>query len=130
MRACLSLRHDVFVQEQGVPEDLELDGLDASARHFAVRTGGDIIATCRIRLVDGTAKIERVAVARDSRGKGVGAALMKYIMQELEKTDHITLFKLSAQTDAVPFYERLGFRAYGQEYMDAGLPHYDMVQER
>lgn len=130
LQECLALRHAVFVQEQGVPENLEIDGQDATARHFAARTSEKIIATCRVRLMGSAAKIERVAVAKPFRGKGIGAILMKYIMAELKKTADIALFKLSAQADAVPFYEGLGFRAHGQEYMDAGIPHYDMVREK
>lgn len=130
MAACMGIRHQVFVVEQGVPEELEIDGLDPAARHFAVAAAGEIVATCRVRLAGSAAKIERVAVGRDWRGKGVGGVLMKYIMGELAKAGGIALFKLSAQADAVPFYERLGFSTRGHEYMDAGIPHYDMVLEK
>lgn len=130
MRYCMALRHEIFVQEQNVPEELEIDGQDAAARHFAARTEDRIIATCRVRLMGSAAKIERVAVAKKFRRQGVGAILMKYVMGELRKTANIALFKLSAQADAVPFYERLGFHTHGPEYMDAGMPHYDMVLER
>ncbi|HCS23383.1 MAG TPA: GNAT family N-acetyltransferase, partial [Rhodospirillaceae bacterium] len=72
----------------------------------------------------------RVAVLKEHRSRGVGGVLMKYILQELSKAGDIQLFKLSAQAEAVPFYEKLGFRTRGSEYMDAGIPHYDMVLEK
>ncbi|MFN7114085.1 MAG: GNAT family N-acetyltransferase [Alphaproteobacteria bacterium] len=130
MKTCLDIRHKVFVEEQQVPANLEIDGLDPAARHFAVQADGAIIATCRVRLMGSAAKIERVAVLKDHRSRGVGGVLMKYILQELSKAGDIQLFKLSAQAEAVPFYEKLGFRTRGSEYMDAGIPHYDMVLEK
>lgn len=130
METCMGIRHKVFVEEQQVPLDLEVDGLDPAARHFAVQADGRIIATCRVRLMGSAAKIERVAVLKEHRSRGVGGVLMKYILQEMSKAGDIQLFKLSAQAEAVPFYEKLGFRTRGSEYMDAGIPHYDMVLEK
>ena len=130
MKTCLDIRHKVFVEEQHVPANLEIDGMDAAARHFAVQADGRIIATCRVRLMGSAAKIERVAVLKEHRSRGVGGVLMKYILQELSKAGDIQLFKLSAQAEAVPFYEKLGFRTRGSEYMDAGIPQYDMVLEK
>lgn len=130
MATCLAIRQKVFVDEQHVPLDLEIDGLDAAARHFAVKGDGALIATCRIRLTGSAAKIERVAVLKEHRSRGIGRVLMKYILQEISKAGDIQLFKLSAQAEAVPFYEKLGFRTRGSEYMDAGIPHYDMVLEK
>lgn len=128
-QACFLLRHQVFVEEQHVPSEREVDGLDEAARHFAVKKGPFIVATCRIRLSGSAAKIERVAVLKEFRRQGIGQVLMKYILQVLRRTGDIQLFKLSAQADAVPFYEKLGFKKRGAEYMDAGMPHYDMVWE-
>lgn len=130
MQRCFAIRREIFVEEQQVPETLEMDGKDDAARHFAVRTGNDIIATCRVRFIGSAAKIERVAVLKDYRNKGVGRVLMKYLLQEIARSGDIQLFKLSAQAPAVPFYEKLGFKTRGGEYMDAGIPHYDMVLEK
>lgn len=130
MTDCLAIRRKVFVEEQHVPEEMEYDGLDAASRHFAVRGDEGLIATCRVRLIGSAAKIERVAVLKDYRSRGIGGVLMKYILQEFARTGDIELFKLGAQSEAVPFYEKLGFVKRGQEYIDAGIPHYDMVLER
>src|SRR4051812_8133298 len=83
LQTCFALRRLVFVGEQHVPETLEMDGEDASARHFALKDEGKIIATCRVRRVGSAAKIERVAVQKDYRRKGLGLELMKYVLQNL-----------------------------------------------
>ncbi|HEX2752729.1 MAG TPA: GNAT family N-acetyltransferase [Alphaproteobacteria bacterium] len=130
MQACRDIRKIVFVDEQNVPQEIEADGLDRAARHFGVRMDDAIVATCRVRLMGSAAKIERVAVLKEHRSHGIGGVLMKYILQELTKTGDIQLFKLSAQSHTVPFYERLGFRKRGVEYMEAGMPHYEMILEK
>lgn len=131
LEACFALRRAVFIEEQQVSPAREMDGEDKVARHFAFRDKetGKIIATCRVRRMGSAAKIERVAVQKDYRRKGVGQELMKYVLQQLAGAGDIQVLKLSSQADAVPFYERLNFRKRGPEYMDAGLPHYDMTRE-
>jgi ElaA protein len=131
LESCFALRRAVFIEEQQVSPAREMDGEDKVARHFAFKDkdNGKIIATCRVRRMGSAAKIERVAVQKDCRRKGVGQELMKYVLQQLEGTGGIQLLKLSSQADAVPFYERLNFKKRGPEYMDAGMPHYDMTRE-
>ncbi|MBU6475366.1 MAG: GNAT family N-acetyltransferase [Alphaproteobacteria bacterium] len=129
LQACFALRHAVFVGEQNVEPSLETDGMDAEARHFALKDGGRIIATCRVRRIGSAAKIERMAVARNSRRRGIGLELMKYVLHDLMNAGDIQLLKLSAQSDAVPFYERLSFRKRGPEYIEANMPHYEMIRE-
>ena len=129
MQACFALRHAVFVGEQHVEPTLELDGMDTECRHFALKDDGKIIATCRVRRMGSAAKIERMAVAKDSRRRGIGHELMKYVLHDLMSAGEFQLLKLSAQSDAVPFYERLSFQKRGPEYMEAGMPHYEMVRE-
>lgn len=130
MRLCADIRRKVFVEGQNVPIEREADGLDDTARHFAVKLDDKIVATCRIRLIGSAAKIERMAVVPDCQNKGIGKILMKYVLQEVSKIEGLNLFKLSAQSYAVSFYEKLGFKTHGQEYMDADIPHYDMVLEK
>ena len=121
---CLRIRRAVFVEEQGVPEALEVDGLDGEAVHYLGRLDGRAVATARVRVVDGTAKVQRVAVLRGHRATGAGAAIMRAIMGDgaLPRS-----FTLGSQESAVGFYERLGFRIVGEPFMDAGLPHRTMV---
>ena len=121
---CLAIRRTVFVEEQAVPEALEVDGLDDEAIHYLGRLNDRPIATARVRIVDGVSKVQRVAVLHDERGKGAGAAIMRAIMVD----DALPrAFTLGSQQSAVGFYERLGFRVVGEPFMDAGIPHLTMV---
>lgn len=131
-----NLRHTVFVGEQGVAPEIERDGLDDAARHFGVRVREEgskedrFVGTCRVRLTGSAAKIERVAIDKSCRNRGIGRVLMRYIINEFSRGGDIRLFKLSAQSFAVPFYEKLGFKTRGSEYIEAGMPHYDMILEK
>lgn len=122
MEDCLALRREVFVDEQSVPPDLELDGLDPTAVHLVARQAGRVVGTARIRVVHGAAKAERVAVARDARRTGVGAALMSAVEAEA-RTLGLSAVILHAQESAVPFYEKIGYGAEGERFFDAGIPH-------
>ncbi|MDE3009581.1 MAG: GNAT family N-acetyltransferase [Pseudomonadota bacterium] len=121
--ALAAVRHAVFVIEQGVPEQLEWDGLDPECRHAAAfAADGQVIGTGRL-LPDG--RIGRMAVLAAWRRRGVGAALLRLLLAEaLGRGDrHI---HLHAQVDAVAFYERSGFVASGADFLDAGIVHRSM----
>lgn len=126
--ACLQIRRIVFIQEQGVPEKEELDDLDPVCRHFIATPGKqspsrEAIGTARILFLDdGTAKAQRVAVLREHRKGGVGAALMFALEGEAARAGRSTLI-LSSQVTAVPFYERIGYEPYGELFVDAGIDH-------
>jgi predicted GNAT family N-acyltransferase len=114
------VRHAVFVEEQKVPAEIELDGFDPVSVHaLAFDREGRVLGTGRL-LPDG--HIGRMAVLRRSRGTGVGSALLQALLQEARaRGDRKVL--LSAQAHAIPFYERFGFVAEGEEYDDAGIAH-------
>ncbi|MEY9489212.1 putative GNAT family N-acyltransferase [Streptomyces calvus] len=133
LEACFAVRKDVFVAEQGVPEDIEYDAYDAGAVHvLAVREDGVPLGTGR--LLHGAAaaaknggdpavgSLGRLAVTRAARGLGVGAALVRAI-EDAARARGLTAVDLHAQTHALGFYERLGYVAYGPEFPDAGMPH-------
>ena len=127
----MRIRLEVFVNEQGVPADLEPDEYDAEARHLLAvdEATGEAIGTARV--VDkgsGVAKIGRVAVKKAWRGKGVGAALMRRAM-EVARAMEMTTAILDAQVSVIPFYERLGFVAEGPVFDDAGIPHRRMTRD-
>jgi predicted GNAT family N-acyltransferase len=122
---CFSIRKAVFVEEQNVPLELEMDEYDASATHFLLRDGEMPLATARLLNKRGLAKIGRVAVLREARGRGQGLVLMLAVMDQARRQG-FTEAVLDSQTYAVPFYERLGFAAEGEEFDDAGIPHYRM----
>jgi predicted GNAT family N-acyltransferase len=125
---CLNIRRTVFIDEQGVPEGDELDQLDPVCRHFLALPGKgsplrEAIGTARILFLDdGSAKAQRVAVLRAHRKSGVGAALMFAVEGEAARAGSATLI-LSSQLSALPFYEKLGYEAYGDVYLDANIEH-------
>ncbi|MEU0070307.1 GNAT family N-acetyltransferase [Streptomyces sp. NPDC006332] len=131
--ACFRVRKEVFVGEQGVPEDIEYDAYDADAVHvLAIREDGVPLGTGRLLHGETAAaktggdlsvgSLGRLAVTKDARGLGVGAALVGAI-EEAARARGLTAVDLHAQTQATGFYERLGYVAYGPEFPDAGIPH-------
>ncbi|WP_079202020.1 MULTISPECIES: GNAT family N-acetyltransferase [Pseudomonas] len=118
------IRSTVFIAEQEVPPELEWDAEDAEALHFLAYEGNYPIGTARL-LPDG--HIGRVSVLKDWRGLKVGDALLRAVIAEAEKRG-LQQQMLSAQVQATPFYERLGFTIVSGEYLDAGISHIDMVR--
>lgn len=117
------IRRTVFVDEQSVPEDIEIDEWDPQSLHAVVFDDqGRALGTGRL-LPDG--HIGRMAVLREARGSGVGSALLTALMAEARRRGHAKAV-LSAQTQAVPFYQRHGYGIVGDEYMEAGIRHVDM----
>lgn len=126
LAVCQSIRHAVFVLGQGVRPEEEVDGEDPACRHvLAIRDGG-AVGTARIKPLGRTAKVQRVAVLAQSRGAGIGARIMTWIAHRLAEEGTWDDAVLGAQTHAMGFYERLGWRAEGPEYLDARIPHRDM----
>ncbi len=122
---CYAIRVAVFVEEQAVPLELEMDEYDDAATHFLLRDGGVPLATARLLDKHGLAKIGRVAVVKEARGHGLGLAVMQAVMQEARRRGFVEAI-LDSQTYAIPFYARLGFVAEGDEFDDAGIPHFLM----
>ena len=117
------LRFAVFVEEQEVPAEIELDSFDEVSVHaVAFDTQGEAVGTGRL-LPDG--HIGRMAVAKSARGSGIGSALLRALMDEARRHGH-TQAILSAQTHAVAFYVKHGYNCVGDVYDDAGIPHVTM----
>jgi predicted GNAT family N-acyltransferase len=125
LQAAFALRLAVFCDEQGVARELELDEHDAGARHLVAVARGAVVGTMRWRLTCGgaRAKIERVAVAREHRGRGIGEALMRHALAELDALPAVEDSVMHAQTHATAFYERPGYVAEGLPFDQDGLPH-------
>lgn len=121
------VRIAVFLVEQAVPEDMEWDEFDALSRHAVVFDSvGQPIATGRL-LPNG--HIGRMAVLKDRRCQGIGSAVLAALIAEADVQGMGSL-QLHAQTHAMPFYERAGFKAEGPEFMEAGIPHVLMGKHR
>ncbi|MBB6121420.1 GNAT family N-acetyltransferase [Nocardiopsis algeriensis] len=127
--AVFVIRGAVFVAEQQVPVEEEWDARDTEADHFLALTDGVPAGT--VRLVDlggGTGLLGRLAVLPAGRGSGTGAALVRAV-EEHARERGMKEVELHAQTHALGFYERLGYTAHGEEFLDAGIPHRHMVRE-
>lgn len=123
---CRQLRRVVFIEEQGVPEADEIDDKDDAAIHLLATENGTPVGSARLLIMGDTGKIGRVCVLKSHRGTGLGAALIRAAITEL-RSHGLTRAKLGSQTHAIGFYARLGFTATGPEYIDAGIPHRDMI---
>ena len=124
------IRSQVFIEEQNVPEELEIDEFDPEAIHFLVEyktpsVQDAYIATARL-LKDG--HIGRIAVIKACRNRGVGSKLLQHILLKSKKLGHLEVF-LHAQIDAKSFYEKHGFYVQGEIFMEAGIPHVNMIKQ-
>jgi predicted GNAT family N-acyltransferase len=118
-----AIREAVFIREQGVPEELEWDGLDETCRHaLALSSNGNAIG-CGRMLSNG--HIGRMAVLPEWREQKVGTAIMEAFL-DYARTHDYKQADVDAQTYAVPFYRTFGFVEQGEEFMDAGMPHIKM----
>lgn len=116
------IRFTVFVEEQRVPAEIELDEHDEASLHVIAFEGDKPVGTGRL-LPDG--HIGRMAVLKTHRSKGAGGLMLTTLMKMAKLLGHKEIV-LSAQTHAAPFYRRYGFVEEGAEYMEAGIPHLDM----
>ncbi len=126
---CMELRRDVFVKEQGFSEDGEFDAADATSTHIILRDSGVCVGTARYFYSDNLGKIGRICVARSHRGKGLGAALVEFSVEQFKNAPNINQAYLGAQTQARAFYESLGFERQGDDFMDEHVPHIHMFKD-
>jgi predicted GNAT family N-acyltransferase len=126
--AALALRHEVFVVEQAVPLEEEVDEHDADALHLVAVDDGRVVATCRLVADGGTVKVARVAVAASARRRGLASRLLAEgeIRARALGAERIAL---AAQTGALALYERAGYTPYGERFMEAGIEHL-MMEKR
>ena len=124
--AAAAVRRTVFVEGQGVPPELEVDGLDDVADHVVARLDGRVVATGRLLPADRrTRKVQRMAVLPEARGAGVGLAVLRALEARARELGAPAVV-LSAQTTARGFYERAGYTAHGEEFTEAGIRHVAM----
>ncbi len=124
MKIAHSIRHEVFVIGQNCPADLEWE-YEEESTHFIVFNNKKAVATARHRKTLNGYKLERFAVLKKYRGKGYGHIILKAIL------DDLLFFKgiiyMHAQTDVIPFYEKMGFIKSGNEFEEAGIMHNKMI---
>lgn len=121
-----ALRRAVFVEEQGVPPEREVDEYEDEATHLIARDGDAVVGTARLRALDETTgKVERVAVREADRGDGWGRRLMDRT-EALARERGFDRLVLHSQTAVEGFYETLGYRTTSDVFEDAGIPHVEM----
>jgi predicted GNAT family N-acyltransferase len=122
------VRRTVFVHEQQVPEEEEIDQYEDVAKHIVLYDHEEPVGAARVRILDGIGKLERICVLLSHRKKGAGKLLVNKL-EEIASSHGVHKFKLNAQTQAIPFYERLGYKTVSDIFMDAGIPHVTMIKE-
>jgi len=126
LEAALDLRRQVFVEEQGISRQLEFDGLDNQALHIVAMDGDNVMGTARVRFLDDSqARIERMAVSKPFRRKGIGRGIVSLVIAESKKRGARHLI-LHAQLDAVFFYRSCGFEEAGKPFWEARIKHVEM----
>ena len=125
MAAALSLRHDVFCVEQGVPVYEELDGRDGEGVHLVAVSDGILLATCRLLFVGPTVQFSRLAVRTSARRRGIASALLA-LADEETRAGGARRIVLHAQTYARSLYEAAGYEPRGRIFMEAGIEHIAM----
>lgn len=126
IRRAFAIRMRVFVKEQGVPEEIELDRDDERATHLLAVAGEKSIGTARVVVRRGSAKIGRMAVLKSYRRRGVGKQLLKRAIATATRQGAGKIY-LHAQVSVIGFYEKMGFRCAGPVFDEAGIAHRKMI---
>lgn len=117
------VRETVFIEEQGIDPAIEYDTLDPVCIHFVGTVDDAPVTTARLRPInEGTGKVERVATTEPNRGNGYAKEMMLEV-ERVAKEKGLRELKLGAQLTALSFYEQLGYEAFGDEFIDANIPH-------
>jgi predicted GNAT family N-acyltransferase len=127
LEQAFSIRKQVFCIEQNVSEEIEMDEFDDVATHILALIKEKPVGTARWRFTNEGAKMERFAVLKEYRGKGIGEELVKYILNELKGNGYIYL---NAQESVIGFYKKLGFETVGHRFYEADIPHKRMVLKK
>lgn len=122
----LAIRRLVFVQEQKISEKIEFDDLSIKSFNFIAIFNDEFVGTARYRNTSIGIKLERFAVLKKYRGKGIGKALVEYILKKIKDDSDIYLH---AQKPVINFYKKLGFKEIGDLFLEAGIPHIKLIKK-
>ena len=129
LKDAFEVRRQVFIKEQNIPEDLEFDTYDREALHMVVKDGERVIGTARVLfLTANQARLERMAILKPFRRKGIGRRLIYYLNEELNKRQ-VEQVVLHAQCSAVTFYKSCGFEESGMPFWEVGIKHIKMQKQ-
>ena len=123
---CLMIRKAVFIEEQHVPKDQEIDSFENSSIHFLAYYNKTPVGTGRFRIKEHCIKFERIATLKAFRGKGVGKKLLKTLQDIATKEHPMSQILANVQVQAIPFYQKQGWKMIGKTFFDAGIKHQTM----
>ncbi|AOM83341.1 GNAT family N-acetyltransferase [Salisediminibacterium beveridgei] len=126
--AVYAIRRRVFIEEQRVPESIEIDALEKDAMHFLATCDDVPCGAGRLRFSGNQGKAERVCVLKEKRNQGIGAIIMKK-MEEISVENGCASLILNAQTHAEPFYHHIGYETISDIFLDAGIEHVTMEKK-
>jgi predicted GNAT family N-acyltransferase len=126
LKRAFAIRLRVFVKEQGVRAEIEMDRDDQQAVHLLAFVAGRTVGTSRVVIRGRSAKIGRMAVLKKYRGKGIGKMLLKRAVLTARRKSALKIY-LHAQAPVIGFYESMGFRCTGPLFTEAGIPHRTMI---
>jgi predicted GNAT family N-acyltransferase len=122
----IPLRKSIFIEEQLVPEELEWDDWDNKAKHIIIIFNNVPIGCARLIFIDKIMRLERMAIIKSKRNQGFGSKLVYEIIR-IAKNEKIKEIRISAQIQAISFYQKIGFIAEGEIFNDAGIKHIKMI---
>jgi len=129
LKDALRIRRQVFVTEQNVPPNLEYDEEDRTALHMVVKDGGKTIGTARVLFLShNQAKLERLAVLKPFRRRGIGSGIISFLEKEL-KNHGVKKVILHAQYRTIAFYKSCGYQETGTPFWEAGIKHIKMQKQ-
>jgi len=129
LRQAFEVRKQVFVREQGISEDLVFNGHDNKALQMVVKDGERVIGSARVKFLAGNqAKLERMAVLKHYRRKGIGKEMLLFLDGVL-KDKQVKQVIIHAQLEVVPFYKLCGFNELGLPFQEAGIKHIKMCKQ-
>jgi len=129
LQQAFEVRRQVFVREQGISEDLVFDEHDKEALHMVVKDGQEVIGSARVQfLTDNQAKLERMAVLKRYRRKGIGKEMLLFL-DTVWKDKQVQQVIVHAQLEVVPFYKLCGFNEMGLPFQEAGIIHIKMRKQ-
>ena len=129
LQEAFEVRRQVFVREQGISEDLVFDEHDREALHMVVKDGERVIGTARVQfLADNQARLERMAILKRYRRKGIGKEMLLFL-DAVWKDKQVQQVIIHAQLEVVPFYKLCGFDEFGLPFREAGIKHIKMRKQ-
>ena len=126
LETCLRIREKVFVEEQNIPVDIEMDDNNVDSVSICAIMNKKYVGTARYRVTSYGFKLERFAVLKEFRNQGIGKALAQFMFDNLNES---RIIYLHAQEAVVDFYLSLGFKKINDRFFEAGIPHWKMVKK-